>query len=188
MIKIKNVVNLQQLKNSKNSLLFVAFLILISFLLKSCSSNKDNNEDVIKEKRPNPNLIERAKENAEKNPLFSSIGKKNSGGNFEFSTSNILWRATLQALDFIPLNNTDYSGGVIVTDWYGSSAEQIKISIRFLSNELNSSSIKVTAHKRECVQNNCNTKPASESFNLEIKEKIIKEARAIKIEDEKKKK
>ena len=98
-----------------------------------------------------------------------------------------MWRASLKTLDFIPLNNTDYSGGVIVTDWYGNDEEQIKISIRFLSSELSSTAIKVIAHKKVCKLNNCKTEPANELFNDEIKNKILAEARNLKVEEEKKK-
>jgi hypothetical protein len=161
-------------------------LIFLIFLA-SCSSKKNENDEIVKKELKNPNLVERAKENAAKNPIFDSSRKKNSG-TFEFSTSNVLWRATLKTLDFIPLNNTDYSGGMIVTDWYGNSSEQIKISVQFLSNELSSTSIKVVAHKKKCKENNCFTEPANESFNIEIKDKILNEARAIKIDDDKNKK
>ncbi len=30
----------------------------------------------------------------------------------------LLWRASLEILDFIPLTTVDYSGGIIITDWY----------------------------------------------------------------------
>ena len=189
MIKLKIVAFMQQLKRLKNKHISSIFIVLCAFILSSCSSSpKKNDEDkILEEKRLNPNLVERAKENAAKNPIFDS-SRKNNSGNFEFTTSNVLWRATLKTLDFIPLNNTDYSGGVIVTDWYGNTEEQIKISVKFLSNELSIESIKVITHKKECNQNNCNTKLANETFNAEIKEKIIKEARAIRIKDEKNKK
>ena len=83
---------------------------------------------------------------------FGEIGKIKSGTNFEFSTSNVLWRATLKSLDFLPLVNSDYSGGVIVYDWYSgkTDAQSIKITVRFLSNELKSSSIVVSGHKKVC--------------------------------------
>ena len=186
MNKINNVAYLQHLKKQINKGFFTTVSVLTIMFLTSCTSDK-NNEEVFKEKKKNPNLLERARENADKNPLFSSSRLKSSG-NFEFSTSNILWRATLKTLDFLPLNNTDYSGGVIVTDWYGNAEEQIKISVQFLSNELSSTSVKVVAHKKECKQYNCFTRPTDNSFNLEIQNKIINEARAIKIQDDKNKK
>ena len=77
------------------------------------------------------------------------------GGNFEFSSSNPMWRASLEILDFLPLNTVDYSGGMIVSDWYtgDSSNESIKISIRFLSNEVRSDSLKIIVHKKKCSGN-----------------------------------
>lgn len=185
MNKINYVVYIQHLKNYINRGFLAIISILTILLLSNCTSEKKEDE-VFKEKKLNPNLLERARENADKNPIFSSSRSKSSG-NFEFSNSNILWRATLKTLDFLPLNNTDYSGGVIVTDWYGNANEQIKISVQFLSNELSTTSIKVVAHKKECNQDNCFTKQADNSFNLEIKNKIMNQARAIKIEDDKNK-
>ena len=186
MIRIKNVVYLQHLKKSMNKSFLSIFIVILTFFLMSCSSNKPKEGEILETKRLNPNLVERAKENAAKNPLFDSSRNKSSG-TFQFGTSNILWRATLKTLEFIPLNNTDYAGGVIVTDWYGNADEQIKISIQFLSNELNTTSIKVIAHKKLCKQNNCQTEPANENFNAEVKENILNRARDIKINDEKNK-
>ena len=166
---------------------FITFSLIFLIFLSSCAPKKIENGEILEKKILNPNLEERAKENAAKNPIFD-LSQKKSSGTFEFSTSNVLWRATLKTLDFIPLNNTDYSGGMIVTDWYGNSSEQIKISVQFLSNELSSTSIKVIAHKKKCKENNCFTEPANDSFNIEIKDKILNEARAIKINDDKTKK
>jgi len=124
--------------------------------------------------------------------LFGEIGKNKSGTTFDFATSNILWRATLKSLDFLPLVNADYSGGVIVYDWYSenlNSKEQIKISIRFLSNELRSESIQISSHKKICDENNkCSISKLSENFSNEIKDTILLTARNIKIEEAKKEK
>ena len=63
-----------------------------------------------------------------------------------------MWRASLELLDFIPLTTVDYSGGMIITDWYteGNSDESIKITVRFLDNEIRSDSLKVIVHKKTC--------------------------------------
>jgi hypothetical protein len=124
--------------------------------------------------------------------IFNTSRNKSSN-NFEFSTSNILWRASLKSLDFLPLQNVDYSGGVIITDWYTSSDnfsnESIKIKIRFLSNDLAVSSIEVTSHKKICDKDGaCKIVLLNNSFNDQIKEKIITQARSIKILEDKKKK
>jgi len=121
--------------------------------------------------------------------LFGDIGKSSSGTNFEFSTSNVLWRATLKNLDFLPLVNADYSGGVIIYDWYSNKDEKqsIKISVRFLSNELKSSSVIVAGHKKICDDvGKCFIEKLDNKFTDEIKESVISTARQIKIEDSKK--
>jgi hypothetical protein len=121
--------------------------------------------------------------------LFGEIGKSSSGTNFEFSTSNVLWRATLKSLDFLPLVNVDYSGGVIVYDWYSNKndKESIKISVRFLSNELKSSSVAVAGHKKICDDvGKCFIEKLNNKFTDEIKESVISTARLLKIEDSKK--
>jgi hypothetical protein len=121
--------------------------------------------------------------------LFGEIGKSSSGTNFEFSTSNVLWRATLKSLDFLPLANADYSGGIIVYDWYSNKndKESIKISVRFLSNELKSSSVMVAGHKKICDEvGKCFIEKLDNKFTDQIKESVISAARLLKIEDSKK--
>jgi len=112
------------------------------------------------------------------------------GGSFEFSTSNPMWRATLEILDFLPLSTVDYSGGMIVSDWYTgeSSNEAIKISIRFLSNEIRSDSLKIIVHKKKCAENQvCQTRLLNNSkISQELRSTILK--KAAELEKEKKKK
>ena len=111
------------------------------------------------------------------------------GGNFEFSSSNPMWRASLEILDFLPLNTVDYSGGMIVSDWYtgDSSNESIKISIRFLSNEVRSDSLKIIVHKKKCSENQvCRTKLLNNSkISQELRSTIL--TKAAELEKEKKK-
>ncbi len=167
-----------------------SFLLL---LLAGCSSNQSskNNETFEKDKFE-PSAYERAKAYADKNPV-TIFGKdsKDKNTNFEFATSNVLWRASLKTLDFIPLATVDYSGGIIITDWYSegkSNKEQIKIQIRFFSTELRSESIQVVSYKKICESNNeCSNLAGNENFNKEIKDLIINSARQIRIEENKKK-
>jgi hypothetical protein len=124
--------------------------------------------------------------------IFGDIGKRNSNTNFEFATSNILWRATLKSLEFLPLLNADYGGGIIIYDWYSqpnNPKEQIKISIQFLNNELRSDSVKVIAHKKVCDNaDKCSNSILDQNFANSIKESIIVTARTLKIEESKKEK
>ena len=116
----------------------------------------------------------------------------NNGGVFEFASSNELWRASLDILDFMPLASVNYSGGIIVTDWYSneeSSNESIKISIRFLSNEIRSDALDIKIFNRTCVDlSNCVVSKKTGNIESELKVKILKTAAVYKSEKEKKKK
>ena len=95
----------------------------------------------------------------------------------------------MQALDFIPLQSANYSGGIIITDWYSAdlkSNESIKIEVRFLSSELATSSLKVVSYKKNCENQNCAVTKLTSEFNQDIQNKILEKARAISIEDNKK--
>jgi len=193
------VTNLQHLKNTVNSMIYsykntktsIIFCIFLSLTLFNCSKSVDPVTGEAQIYEPNPE--KRARAFADKGGgLFGDINKINkSGNNFEFATSNPLWRATLKSLEFLPLFNVDYAGGVILTDWYSNdlnSSEQIKITVRFLNNEIRSSSLNIIAHKRICdTNNNCKITKLPENFSQEIKDSIINSARAIRIEEEKKK-
>lgn len=174
---------------SKTKICSVLFLLSLASCLGG--QNNKNDENFEKEKFE-PSAYERAKTYADKNPV-TIFGKdsKDKNTNFEFSTSNVLWRASLKTLDFIPLATVDYSGGIIITDWYSegkSNKEQIKIQIRFFSTELRSESIQVVSYKKICESNNvCNNLAGNENFNKEIKDLIINSARQIRIEENKKK-
>ena len=110
------------------------------------------------------------------------MGMQNSkgGGAFQFASSNPMWRATLEILDFLPLSNVDYSGGIITTDWYNegtSSNEAIKITIRFLSNEVRADGLKVIIHKKKCgIQQACTVKKVSSALENELQVAILKKA------------
>jgi len=129
------------------------------------------------------NAQERARKNINegKGVSVNSILKGRSGGtNYEFSTSNPLWRASLETLDFLPMTTVDYSGGMIISDWYADNDknESIKITIRFLSNEVRSDSLKVIVHKRTCASNqNCKVSLLNSSkISQELLSTIIRKA------------
>lgn len=171
---------------------FYLLIVLGCFLFTSCSTTKKNEETNTNEEKKviEPNVTKRMEAARDKGGGIFNSSRSKPSGNFIFSTSNVLWRASLDALEFIPLNNVDYSGGVIVSDWYSApgSKESIKITIRFLSNELSVSSLKIISHKKICENDgNCNVSLASDQLNEEIKKKIIIKAKKIKLEDEKNK-
>lgn len=163
---------------------------LVLLLLISCSSNKgpvsDKNDDYW-----DPNLknkIEKTRNEGE--GIFGNIGKKDTNTSVDFAKSNVLWKSTLKSLEFLPLINADYSGGIIIYDWYSITEkpkEQIKVTVQFLDNELRTESIKVIAHKKICENiNNCSNSLVDEDFSNSIKSSIISSARILKIEEAKK--
>ena len=168
--------------------------ILFLFSLAACLGGQSNkNDEILEKEKFEPSAYERSKTYAEKNPI-TIFGKdsKDKNTNFEFSTSNVLWRATLKSLDFLPLLNVDYAGGVILYDWYSedlNSREQIKVTVRFLNNELRSDSIDVIVHKKNCESfENCRTIKLQNNFSSQLKDNILSVARLIKIEEAKKEK
>jgi hypothetical protein len=175
----------------------IIILIILCLSTFSCSSfpwksEKESENQVVKakKKRINPNVLEKAMEN-EQGIIFG--GKKKGGTTFEFASSNVLWQASLETLDFIPLSNLTYTGGVIVTDWYsgqnGSSNEQVKINIRFLSEELKPSSFIVKSYKKTCkTALDCKVELMPSNFNLKIKDQILEKAIALNIAENNKKK
>ena len=109
----------------------------------------------------------------------------NSGGDFLFASSNPMWRASMEKLSFAPLSVVDYSGGVIITDWFSENTEdEIKIAVRFLSNEIRADGIDIIIHKKKCQSfGNCVTKEIKNSTNNEIRLAILKRAAEIEKKD-----
>jgi hypothetical protein len=167
-----------ELFNKSLIVIFLTFLIM----LNSCGIYKKTDARKIP-----TNANERIQKNIEegKGFRFGNLGKK-SGGDFQFASSNPLWRATLEKLNFAPLNNVDYAGGIIVTDWFSEegSNEEIKITIRFLTNEIRSDAIEVVIHEKICnSQNNCKVTKIDSTLNGEIKFAILKKAAQINNDD-----
>jgi len=129
------------------------------------------------------NAKERVKKNLEEGKGISLKGLASGGKggtNYQFASSNPMWRATLEILDFLPLANVDYSGGIITTDWYNegnTSDESIKITVRFLTNEIRSDGIRIIVHKKRCnVQQVCTVKKITSVLEQELQVAILKKA------------
>ena len=155
----------------------IAVLIPIIFLLNSCGGKLPGAD--AKKFPPEPD--KRIKKNLEEGRGFrlSSLTQKGSGGTFDFASSNELWRASLDTIDFMPLASANYSGGIIITDWYseGNSNEAIKITIRFLSNEIRTDSLLIKIYYRKCEINfNCKVTEKKGNLNKKLLKKILKMA------------
>ena len=132
---------------------------------------------------------ERAKKNVKEGRGVALGDAFKRGTNYEFSSSNPMWRATLDVLDFLPLATVDYSGGVIISDWYTDNANKnqaLKITVRFLSNEVQTNSLKVIVHKKKCsVNQTCNVEIFKSRIQEELIASILKEAAIIKRQQKK---
>ena len=165
--------------NSIKTILPISLLLL--FLLTSCGIYKPSDARVV-----SPNVDERVKKSLQEGRgfRFGKGGSGISGGtSFEFASSNELWRASLEVLDFLPLSNVDYSGGIIITEWYNegtSNDEAIKITVRFLSNDIRADGLTVIIHKRICNKfQQCTVAKVKSALEEEVKLAILKTATLI---------
>ena len=161
----------------------IFLVILISFFLSSCGPFKPKKTDL--RKIPG-NPKDKREKNINEGKAFKimNLGKVGGSGNFQFASSNEMWRASLELLEFTPLSNVDYSGGVIISDWFRENSEQdfIKITVRFLSNEIRADGLKVIIHKKVCKKNdkeNCKVIKDETTLGQEIKLAILKKATII---------
>ena len=157
--------------------LLLTSLIIFSFL-QSCGIYKP-----VDARKVSPNSKERVKKNLEEGRGFrlkDEIGKMGRGGVFEFASSNELWRASLDVIEFMPLTSANYSGGIIITDWYSNNSnpnETIKISIRFLSNEIRSDAIDINVFYKKCTSDTkCIVQKNNKSIETELRKEILKKA------------
>ena len=146
-----------------NYTVITLFLLSLASLIVSCGPLQPKYTDL--RKIPG-NPKDKREKNIREGRGFRAQGmfEKNNSGNFQFASSNEMWRATLDLLDFTPLSNVDYSGGIIITDWFSESSDQdpVKISVRFLSNEIRADGLKVIIYKKIC-------KKIDEKINCKIR-------------------
>ena len=177
-----NKLEFKLLFKSINSILL---LIFISLLLVSCGPLKPKKTDL--RKIPGDPKLKREK-NIREGRGFRVMGMiegNKGGGNFQFASSNEMWRATLELLEFTPLSNVDYSGGIIISDWFSEDSDQdpLKITIRFLSNEIRADGLKVIIYNKVCKKeerDNCKIVQDNTTLGQEIKLAILKKAATIK--------
>ena len=161
-------------------ILKISFILLLSSaFLNSCGGKLPGGDA----RKFDPDPKKRVAKNLEEGRGFrlsESMSKSRGGGVFEFASSNELWRASLDTIDFMPLGSVNYSGGIIITDWYSTdetSNKSIKISIRFLTNEIRSDALDIKIFNKTCLaQLNCVISENKGNLITELKEKILKTA------------
>ena len=169
------------IKNLKNLFLQrfnpLILMVILSFILTACGPLKYKPVDA---KKVSPNVDERVKRNIEEGRGVRLFGGQKKGGTFDFASSNFLWRAALDTIDFMPLASANYSGGIIITDWYSENnneGESVKISIRFLSNEIRVDAIDINVFLKQCDKNlNCVTSQNQGQLSKELASNILRKA------------
>ena len=169
----------------------------MSFFLNSCSGIQEAAKKIPggdASKVP-ADPAERVKKNLAEGRGFRlmDLNQKQRGGVFDFASSNELWRASLDVIDFMPLSSVNYSGGIIISDWYSSEQnlnESIKVSIRFLTNEIRSDALDIKVFNRKCLKSliDCKVTSSEGIVVKELKKEILKKATLYKKEGEEKKK
>ena len=170
-----------------NLIKFFTLIIFSSILLNSCGLYKRS--DV----KDNPiNVDERVKKNIQEGRGLRFGKGATRGGDFDFASSNPLWRGAIDVMDFVPLTNASYSGGIIITEWFSSennsenTNRELKITVRFMTNEIRADALKITVFEKSCIQNNCKTKKIKSKLEGELKLAILKKAALFERDDFKK--
>ena len=176
-------------KNTK----IIFIVTLSSFLLISCGGKLPGGDARKYPADPKKRIEQNIAEGKSfRTGNLMNLGNGKGSGVFQFASSNELWRASLDIIDFMPLTSVNYSGGIIVTDWYSteqSSNESIKISIRFLSNEIRADALDIKVFNKKCLtQSNCVISEKDGNITIELKEKILKTAAIYEKEKKEKKK
>ena len=154
----------------------ITFIITALFALSSCQSIGNIPGGDARKNPPDP--AARVKKNLEEGRGFRLMGGDKKGGVFDFASSNELWRASLDTIDFMPLVSANYSGGIIITDWYNEGGgESVKITIRFLSNEVRVDALSIKVFTKQCGANiDCQISENEGSLPSELKKNILKKA------------
>ena len=160
-----------------NRLHFFSLLAILLLVLNSCEALKYK---PTKAGEVPVSADDRVKKNMEEGRGFRLMGGNNKGGTFDFASSNELWKASLDTIDFMPLVSANYSGGIIITDWYNdesSNNQSVKISIRFLTNEIRSDALDIKIFTKNCSTNiDCKIYENKGNLVSELKKSILKKA------------
>ena len=170
--------------NKNKSIKIIAFFAVITLVLNGCNGKLPGG-DARKTPADPAKRIEQNLKDGRGIKLMDLAKPK--GGVFDFASSNGLWRASLDVIDFMPLSSVNYSGGIIITDWYSENNNQnesIKISIRFMTNEIRSDALKIKVFNRKCSNNllNCKISETEGVLVAELKKEILKRAALYKEE------
>jgi hypothetical protein len=155
-------------------------LVIIIFMLSSCSNNKIATNPITGEK-PTPGLF--SKDSKKGISLTDLITPQNRDG-ISANVNGFLWRASLDVLSIAPLISTDALGGTIITDWYANKKiinQRIKITAFIKTSELRSDGIDVKVHLQKKENGMWSNTMTNEELETQIENQILNEARILRI-------
>ena len=97
--------------------------------------------------------------------------------------NSYLWRASLDALSFMPMLQTDSAGGVIVTDWYANPqnpGERVKVSVTILDRDLRADALRVSASRQIAQAGNWVDAPVQAATVQRLEDIILTKARDLR--------
>lgn len=122
---------------------------------------------------------------------LASCGGKKEGLRQDIAASRIttigvnsyLWRASLDALSFMPLLQTDSNGGVIVTDWYANPSnpgERVKVTVTILDQDLRADALRVAASRQIAQSGGWVDAPVQAATVQKLEDIILTKARDLR--------
>jgi hypothetical protein len=97
--------------------------------------------------------------------------------------NSYLWRASLEALSFMPLLQTDSNGGVIVTDWYtnpNNPNERMKVTVTILDQDLRADALRVAASRQVMQGGGWAEAPVQAATVQKLEDVILTKARDLR--------
>ena len=150
-------------------------VLLVLFGLIACSGTSSTTK-----KGPGSIVTGRAEQGVSLSDLAGLSGKSNAVG---LPINALLWRASLDIMSTIPLDDVDTFGGTIVTEWYQlnkTSDERIKMTAFVLDRELRADGIRVVVYVQKRIENNWQDSGTDSEMGKQMEELILTRAREIR--------
>lgn len=106
------------------------------------------------------------------------------GGGGGIGVNNLLWRASLDTVSFMPLVSADPFGGVIITDWYtppSAPDERFKINIYILGRALRADGIRASVFRQQLQGAGWVDAPVALNTATDLENAILTRARQMRL-------
>ena len=163
---------------------FTQAILWASFLALSACSGVSKPAEVNPTDMPaGPGLL-----SGESGNILSALKGSSSGGEAggQLGVNSFLWRATLESLSFMPINQADSQGGVIATDWYTQPQEptkRVRANVLILGKSLRADALQVTLFQQsKATAGGWQDDPVNAATARALEDQILTRARALRVE------